>query len=323
MKNLLSCSLWKASIVSLCFLYVALTGACAQQQPGKTGINSTAQTTVTGSESGSLNPVQVVINNNGTLLKGRFFMAEGSGSIPTIILLHGFPGNGTDVIGIDSKLSNAGYNVLTFNYSGTFKSEGEFNFVNTQKDIEAAYNFINQPDNIAKFKIDTSLIILGGYSLGGGMAFTYAANHPYVKDVFSIAGNDHGEFIRNYQRDEELKKKIDPLFDEYKSNTEMVRFAPGGIPKEVLEMKIIDSNPTFDLRYCAPFLAPKNILLIGGWNDMNVPIEKIVLPLYRALYTAKAANVKIMAVQDGHSFRKTGDELVKIIDDWIKSNDKK
>jgi pimeloyl-ACP methyl ester carboxylesterase len=322
MKNLLSFIQFKKLIVSLSLLLAAPMVVFSQPQSVNTALKNSPTVTIHGTESGTPTPIGIIINNNGIHLDGKLYVSENSGTLPFIIFLHGFPGNEPIVFEIGMKLSEAGYNVLTFNYSGTFKREGKFNFPNTQKDIEAAYNFIHQPENIAKFSIDTSRIILGGYSLGGGMALTYAANHPEVKEVFSLSGNDHGAFIRNYQQDAELRKKIDGLFDEFKSNIDMVRFAPGGMPKEFLEMKIIESNPTFDLRYCAPFLAPKNILLIGGWNDMNVPIENIVLPLYRALYKAKASNVKISAVQDSHSFKKSGDTLKTIIIEWIKSNGK-
>ena len=323
MKNLFSFIHFKKLIVSLSLLLAALPVVFSQPQSVNTALKNSPTVTIQGTESGTPTPIDININNNGIHLAGKLYVSEGSGTFPIIILLHGFPGNETDVIGMGKKLIEAGFNTLTFNYSGTFKSDGKFNFPNAQKDIEAAYNFIRQPGNIARFNIDTSRIILGGYSYGGGMALTYAANHPEVKEVFSLSGNDHGEFIRNYQRDTLLKKNIDAFFDKFKSDTEIVRFAPGGIPKEFLEMKIIESNPIFDLKFCAPFLAHKNILLIGGWDDMNVPIEGIVLPLYRELRKAKASNVKICAVQDNHSFIKSRDELVQIITGWIKSNGEK
>jgi pimeloyl-ACP methyl ester carboxylesterase len=266
--------------------------------------------------------VEININRNGIDLKGKFYISEGAGTFPTVILLQGFPGNETDVLDIGKKLSEVGYNALTFNYSGTYQSEGAFNFDNSQKDVNAAFNFIYRPENIKRFKIDTTRIILGGYSFGGGMAFTYAANHPEVKEVFSIAGNDHGAAIREYKLNPERKKLLDDIFDELMPRTDIVRFGPGGTPKEIVEMNILESNPTFDLRYCAPLLAPKNILLIGGWDDLNVSIENIVLPLYRALINAKAKNVEISAVQDDHSFRNSRKELSQIIIEWLESKNK-
>lgn len=129
------------------------------------------------------------------VLKGKFYPATGTGSFPTVLLLQGFPGNEKDVLGLGKKMAAAGINALTFNYSGTHRSQGKFNFDNIQKDISAVYESINQPENIKKYKIDITRIILLGYSCGGGMALTYAASHPEIRRVISIAGNDHGAFM--------------------------------------------------------------------------------------------------------------------------------
>jgi dipeptidyl aminopeptidase/acylaminoacyl peptidase len=273
---------------------------------------------VTDSHSQGSTPIDITIDHDGVLLKGKFYVAEGMEALPTVILLQGFPGGEKDVRGIGSKLAQAGINALTFNYSGTHKSQGEFNFENTQKDIQAAFEFVHNLENIEKYKIDTTRIYLGGYSYGGGMALTYAANNPKITNVFSIAGNDHGEFFREYTRNPEMKKMIDEMFDNLRANTEIVRFGPGGAVKEFAEMKIIELNPTYDLRKCAPLLFDKNILLIGGWEDVNVSIENILLPLYRALKKEKAENVRFIVYHTNHSFSNVRDKLAEDIIEWIK-----
>lgn len=264
-------------------------------------------------------PIDITINRDKVLLKGKFYISEGTGIFPTVILLHGFPGNEIDVLGIGNKLSEEGFNALTFNYSGTHQSGGKYNFENTQKDIQAAFAFIHQNENIHKYKIDTTRIILGGYSYGGGMAFTYAANHPEIKEIFSIAGNDHGVFMEQYNRNAEMKNMIDKMFNNLKTQPEIVRFAPGGTPEEISEMKIIESNPTYHLLNSAQLLNQKKILLIGGWDDPNVSLENIILPLYRALLKEKAKNVKIAAVLDNHSFKNSKEALAQIIIKWLKN----
>ncbi len=274
------------------------------------------------SQSQASTPIDINIDRDRIVLKGKFYVSDGDGSFPTVILLHGGIGNETDVLGIGDKLFKAGINALTFNYSGTHKSEGKNSWENTQKDIQAAFDFIHRPANITKFKIDTSRIYLGGYSYGGGMAFTYAANHPEIKAIFSIGGNDHGVFMEEYNRNPEMKKMIDKIFNDLKTQTEKVRFAPGGIPKEIAEMNIIESNPTYHLLKSVPLLDQKDILLIGGWDDHKVSFEHIILPLYRALINEKAKSVKIAAVQDNHSFKNSRDELAQIIINWLRTIDK-
>jgi esterase/lipase len=264
------------------------------------------------------NGVDITIDRSGVLLKGKFYVAAGESIFPTVILLHGFPGNETDVLGIGDKLSQSGINALTFNYAGSYQSQGTTSLENNQKDIGAAFDFIRQPDNIRKFKIDTTCIYLGGWCHGGGMALAYAASHPEVTTVFSIAGNDLAEFMRSYVLNSELKKMVDQMFEEMITSPAAVKFDKGALPKEMAETGIEKMNPIFDLKKNAPHLAKKDILLIGGWNDVQTTIDQFLLPLYRALQKEKAQRVQIATFQDGHYFKNTKDDVARMVVEWIK-----
>ena len=62
--------------------------------------------------------------SNGFNISGIFFPAKGEGPFPTSILLHGYPGKEGDFLDLGKKLSENSINAYTFNYSGTWKSEG-------------------------------------------------------------------------------------------------------------------------------------------------------------------------------------------------------
>jgi hypothetical protein len=263
-------------------------------------------------------PEDIIINRNGILLKGKFFLSEGTGLHPTVILLHGFPGSESDVLGIGVKLAQSGINALTFNYSGTYQSEGKISWDNMQLDIHAAFKFLQQTENITQYKIDTNKIYVGGWCSGGGMAITYAAYHPEVTVVFSIAPSDQTEFMKLYTSDPEIKKMIDKSFDEITYPKGHLRFEQGTSPREVAEAGIDMINPIYDLKKCAPLLTSKNILLIGGWDDKQTTMEAFILPLYRALQNQGAKNVRFIAFQDDHYFQKTRPELADQVINWLK-----
>jgi pimeloyl-ACP methyl ester carboxylesterase len=259
----------------------------------------------------------IIIVRDEIKLKGRFYQAGSSGLSVTVILLPGFPGGGTDVFGIGKKLSESGINAVTFNYSGTHQSEGLYNFTNSLSDIKAAYDFIHKPDNIIKYGIDTSKIILGGYSYGGGMALSYAAIHPEIDYIFSVAGTDHGEFMREYNRNTVFAENMDAWFEKLKAPDGPVRFDVFAVPGDIARKEISVVEPMLDLRKAAPMLASREILLIGGWDDAGPTIDHHILPLYRALQKENAAGVKITALQTDHSFKNVRAELGAIIVDWV------
>jgi len=150
------------------------------------------------------------------------------------------------------------------------------------------------------------------------MALAYAAGHESVTAVFSIAGNDHGEFLREYVRNPEMKTLVDKMVASWIAPPLSVRMARGALPEEIVLRGLDNLDPIFDLRASAPRLAGKEILLIGGWNDRQVTIEQYVLPFYRALEKAGARNVTIRAVQDDHYFRNTQEHVAREVIDWLK-----
>jgi dienelactone hydrolase len=263
-------------------------------------------------------PVDITIDNNGVNLRGKFFVVKGEGNYPTLILLHGFPGNENSALGMGKQLTQSGINVITFNYSGTFQSEGLISFRNSLADIKAAYKFIHLPKTISKFKIDTTSIIVGGYSYGGGLAMTYAMNHPEIKHVFSIAGNDWGEHMEEYTHNPEIKAQIDASIDRLVTSG-TVRFKPGAQPRDIALSGLDILEPTLYLKRNASLLANKDILLICGWDDHGVSIERYTLPLYRELQKENAEHVKIVAFQDSHAFLKSREDLITTIIEWIKT----
>jgi len=278
-----------------------------------------ALSVIAASAVGAADFLEIDIDRGGVVLKGTFYAAEGTGALPAVILLHGFPGNETDVMGLGRKLSEAGIHALAFNFSGTHRSQGETSFENAQRDIRAAFDFIRRPENVEKYGIDAARIILGGWCFGGNMALAYAAGHAEVAAVFSIAGNDHGEFFREYARNPEFQKMVDDMFAAAAASPANVRFARGALPKEIVASGLDKMDPIFDLRASAPRLAPKDILLIAGWNDRQVTVEQYILPFYRALEKEKAGKVRIMAFQDDHYFKNSREELARAVIDWLRA----
>jgi pimeloyl-ACP methyl ester carboxylesterase len=259
----------------------------------------------------------VIIEREGVQLKGTFHVAQGTGKFPTVVLLSGFPGGRTDVLGLGKLLAVAGINVLTFQYSGTYESQGLTSYDNHQKDIQAAIDFIYHSENISKFQIDTSLIYLGGWCHGGGMALAYSVNHPEITSVFSIVGNDFGEFMRIYSHNPEMRLIVDEMMDDA-IDSGVARFEKGALPKEMASVGIETMNPIYDIREKnAEALAQKDILLICAWDDEQITVEHFMLPLYRALKKGNARNLQMISFQDVHHFPNTRRVLATQIADWI------
>jgi pimeloyl-ACP methyl ester carboxylesterase len=117
---------------------------------------------------------QLLIDSHGAKMNALFFLAAGAGPHPTMLLLHGLPGNERN-LDLAQAVRRAGWNVLTFTYRGAWGSEGDFSISNSLEDSRAALAFLRSSEAISAFGIDPHRIVLAGHSMGGFDAAATAA----------------------------------------------------------------------------------------------------------------------------------------------------
>lgn len=124
--------------------------------------------------------------SHGSLLNALVYVAAGNGPHPVVILLHGFPGNEKN-LDIAQTLRRAGYDVLYFDYRGSWGSPGDFSFTHCLEDTEAAIAYLRTPANAHKLRADPNFIVLAGHSMGGFVARYVAAHDPAIKATILIS----------------------------------------------------------------------------------------------------------------------------------------
>jgi uncharacterized protein len=134
------------------------------------------------------------IMSHGARLNAILFLASGAGPHPTVLLLHGFPGNEKN-LDLAYVLRRAGWNVLFPHYRGSWGSAGNFSFSNAFEDTQAAVDFLRDPSNVKKYRIDPARIVLIGHSMGGLMAAYTAARDPGVFAIAILAAWNLGAFV--------------------------------------------------------------------------------------------------------------------------------
>ena len=259
-----------------------------------------------------MEPVSVEFISEGACVRGRFFAAVGTAPATTLLLVPGWPGNPNDVLGLGALLAEQGINVCMFNPRGLHQSEGTHSHANTLQDIGAALQSLRQPDMQDKFGVNTTRLALGGHCYGGGMGMAYTARDSSVRQVISIAGNDHGEFARELQRNTAFADAIRRMM--------LATRAPEGPARFDFEAglkELVDRQDVYGLRENAANLADRSILLIGGWEDEHVTIDQFLLPLYRALRGAGAAKVTFLVYHTDHYFSNVRQRLASDIAGWL------
>jgi hypothetical protein len=257
-------------------------------------------------------PVPVAFDSSGANIRAILYQASGAEPLPTVILCHGFPGDEGDVLGLGDRLMREGFNALSFNYRGSWGSEGLFRDSNSLEDVISAIHYLKSSFAVKEFNVDSSRIALIGYSYGGGMALLGSLSDDSVRRVVDIAGGNLGEAGRMMKQSDDFRRAIEKSIEDGAANS--------GLrvnPKEIIADLLADLDK-FDLVKHAEEISNKDILIIGGWRDQEADIEHHMLPLIRALQRHGANQMQIEIFDSDHSFTNVRSQLAERILSWLK-----
>jgi pimeloyl-ACP methyl ester carboxylesterase len=143
------------------------------------------------------------IPSHGALLNAFVYVASGAGPHPAVVLLHGFPGNERN-LDLAQDIRRAGWDVLYFDYRGSWGSPGDFSFAHGIEDTAAAIDYLRSPEMARILRLDPSRIVLIGHSMGGFMAVQAAAADAGIMGIGLISAADMGGRIpRSLAKDRE------------------------------------------------------------------------------------------------------------------------
>ncbi len=131
------------------------------------------------------------ISSHGSLINAFVYVAAGVGPHPVVVLLHGFPGNERN-LDLAQEIRRAGWDVLYFDYRGSWGSAGNFSYTHAIEDTTAAVDSLRSPQMARMFRLDPSRIVLIGHSMGGFMAVQAAAADPRIFGIGLISAADLG-----------------------------------------------------------------------------------------------------------------------------------
>ena len=126
------------------------------------------------------------IPSHGAGLNALVYIAAGAGPHPVVVLLHGFPGNEKN-LDLAQALRRAGWDVLYFDYRGSWGTKGDFSFTHSMEDTQATVAYLRDPANATKLRVDPKHIVLIGHSMGGMIAAYVGAHDPAIEAVGLIS----------------------------------------------------------------------------------------------------------------------------------------
>src|SRR5437764_12724691 len=202
---------------------------------------------------------QLLIPSGGVGMNALLFAAAGAGPHPTVILMHGLPGNERN-LDLAQAIRRCGWDVLTFTYRGAWGSPGDFSIAHAMEDTAAALAFAGSPE-AAKLGIDPRHIVLAGHSMGGATAAMTAAGAKGLDGLILIdawniaAGTSKGAITR---------QEMVQGFDDFGKSLH------GATPESIAD-EVIAMRSQWDLVAAAPRLSNIPILTVTAKSGGAVP----------------------------------------------------
>lgn len=251
----------------------------------------------------------LTFESHGQQLVGRILVAQGAGPHPTVLLLHGFPGdeqNG-DLAHI---FRRAGWNVMTFHYRGAWGSQGSFSFMHVFEDIPIALDLLRTYKMQEQCRVDPERIVLIGHSMGGFAALFTAAADPSLHAVASLAGFHFGPFARLLRHDASL---LAPTIRDWKTCLPALR----GISAEQLVQEVLNHSEQWSLDQYLDQLSQRSVFLLGASQDTVAPPDLHHTPLVAALEQYEAARIRSAILHTDHAFSDARVTLAQHLLSWL------
>ncbi|MHB1056714.1 MAG: alpha/beta hydrolase family protein [Rhodanobacter sp.] len=249
------------------------------------------------------------IPSHGALMNALVYVAAGAGPHPAVILLHGFPGNERN-LDLAQDMRRAGWDVLYFNYRGSWGTPGDFSFTHGIEDAAAALAYLRRPDVAGKLRLDPTRIVLVGHSMGGFMAVQAAAADPAVKAFATISAADLGGIYRHMLSTDgapaALKKMGAGLASE--GMAPLSGCTPGGLARELADHA---AGWAFEAKVDA--LKNRSALVVTSDDGLAKPNEAFAA----ALRAAGDTRVATAHLTTDHAYSDRRIELSQAVLKWL------
>lgn len=264
----------------------------------------------------------VSVESDGLKLFATLYMPDNhKGSLPGIVLGHGFAG--ARYPKMSKYLADHGYAVLSIDFRGYGKSEGERGRVVPADQVS---DFKNSLDWLQKQPgVDANRLGIIGSSLGGSIAIMAAAQDDRIKVCVSgcpIAKGD-STFRLQYDTQEKFEAFMKRVDEAAAKKEKLHRFEivhipenlrtnlPPGTPMEFSTDTVygfLSLNPLEAIKS----IAPRPVYIVHAKDDHVVPFEDA-----EALAALGGESTELVLVDAGDHFIFTDDDIISSITAWL------
>jgi pimeloyl-ACP methyl ester carboxylesterase len=237
------------------------------------------------------------IPSGGVQINGLAYLASGAGPHPTVVLLHGLPGNEKN-LDLAQTIRRSGWNAITFNYRGSWGSPGTFSFRGNVEDAKAVLAFVRDPANAARLRADPKRLVIIGHSMGGWVTSQTAGADPDLLGAALISAADMGRTANapQAQRTQIARENMEAL---------------AGVTADSMAEQMTGLRD-MSFAAAAPGLAKIAVLVLNSDDGLAPQTEALFMDLKK-----RDGRAKIVHVKTDHSWNSARIRLQAEIIGWL------
>ncbi len=241
-------------------------------------------------------------------LTGFILTANGAGPHPTLVLLHGLPGNEKN-LDLAQSVRRAGFNVLFFHYRGSWGSEGDYSFTSLHEDALAALKFLR--GHAKEYKVDTKKVSIAGHSFGGYAALRAASIDNNLSCVIALSAANPALIAQSNRVNNEFERNIGVYID----TLFMLHKFPG---QQAIE-ELVNNTKEMDTRHYGEGLKGKKVLLVVGSEDNVTPavLQQDVASHYKKI---EGLSFESHIIPGDHAYSVSRIKLQHLVIGWLNKN---
>lgn len=242
--------------------------------------------------------------------RGRIFsylsIPGGAGPHPTVIFCHGMPGN-EKLMDYAEMLRHIGFCTITFHYSGSWGSDGNYSFGNCFEDGSSVLQYVlNNQDG----HFDTDHVYVVGHSVGGLLGTHLLARHPEFKSGVLITPCNIGAMYA----DSKMSEQHEAL---YRAAIEDTTAWLNGYTWAAFLAEMNTGFDRFTLESYGEALAKKPVLAIAASMDFGLPREMHIDRLTDAIKAFGAPLLTEQTFPTNHEMSDQRYGIARTIAQWL------
>jgi dipeptidyl aminopeptidase/acylaminoacyl peptidase len=255
---------------------------------------------------------ELAIPSHGARLNGFIYRAAGAGAHPTVLFLHGYPGNERN-LDFAQAVRRAGYNAVYIDYRGNWGSGGMFTPANALEDVQAVLAWARDPANAGKYGIDREHLSRVGHSFGGWLALMTASRDTAVRCTAAMAAWNLGWAASRFAAHPDEAKAL----HDYVAWSADPSGGPMRLDAEAVMQALAAHAADWNYLSHAAALKDRPLLLVAAMRDTPDEGVERHRQLEQAIHAAGGDRVETIVYDDDHPFSSHRIELREALVGWL------